>query len=367
MGYDPGRNLGQAGRYPGTMPSDLVSAYAILDASTGSHGATANMLRDRHWPGATLAMPDPGRYRPRPVLLAQAATGTMSDAAGGFGASSYPPIGDVQVERLADGALRLGAFEITAALLLQEIDQQRERAAVLDTLSRFGLDRTQAADVLAARAYVWADWMAPIPFPAMPWGGPEHDRAAEAVMRYEREHPGTAGLATRGNAAAIAAITTVIGESVAGVLDSPDVVYSVRVSAVDAALSASSAKARTLLGSPAYQSWQAHHLIPFVVMAGLPVPVQKAIVASGWSMDSLENLIPLPANLASYVGPPNLRLLPQHSGSHIDYDADVRVALIPVVASATTDGGKALRDALKAVEDLQRSRLFQRVYHPRVH
>ena len=108
-------------------------------------------------------------------------------------------------------------------------------------------------------------------------------------------------------------------------------------------------------------------LIPFVVMAGLPVPLQKAIVASGWSMDSLENLIPLPANLASYVGLPNLRLLPQHSGSHIDYDADVRVALISIVTSATTNGGKPLRDALKAVEELQRSRLLQRVYHPRVH
>jgi hypothetical protein len=364
LGYDSRAGVG---RYSGMMPSDLVSVYGILDSLTGDHTATEDMLRDRRWPGATLAMPDPQRYPARPMLLAQAVTGTMSDVGGGFGVARFPPIGDVTVERLAGGGLRLGEFEITAAMLLQQIDQQRERIAVADAIARFGLDRTQAADVLAARAYVWADWMAPISFPAMPWSGPEHDRAAEAVMGYEREHPGTTGLATRGNAAAIAAISTLIGETTSGVLDNPDVVYSVRPSAVDKALDANATVARSLCGNPSYQSWQAHHLVPFAVMASLPVLVQQAIAASGWKMDSVENLIALPANYASFVGFPNLQSLPQHSGSHVVYDADVRVALVPIVAGANSMGAQALRSALMAVESLQRDRLIQRRYHPRVH
>ena len=185
-------------------------------------------------------------------------------------------------------------------------------------------------------------------------------------MRYEREHPGTAGLATRGNAAAIAAIDTLIGETVSGVLHSPEIVYSVRPSAVDNALDANASVARSLCGNPSYQSWQAHHLIPFAVMANLPDRVQRTIVASGWKMDSVENLVALPANYASFIGPPNLQSLPQHSGSHVAY-ADVRVALVPVVAGATSMGAQALRVALSAVETLQRDRLVQRRYHPRVH
>jgi hypothetical protein len=251
-------------------------------------------------------------------------------------------------------------------MLLAAFDNARERAEVLGVISRFGLNRDDASDVLAARAYVWAHWFGPISFPNLPWSGPLHERTCEAIMRYERERPGTLGLAVRGNLAATAAISQIVDETTAGALDENLAILE-RTSSVAPALSTSSSKARTILGNPNLQSWQAHHLIPFAVMASQPVPVQQKIVAAGWVMDSAENLIALPANYATFIAPPNSRLLPQHSGSHMVYDADVRAALVPVVFGSLTMTPAALRAALMAVETQMRGWLIAGRYHDRVH
>jgi hypothetical protein len=366
-----GRTAGAGGRYPGPMPADLASAYAVLDSLTGSRSATMAMLGDTRWPGATLAAPElvPTAMSMR---MAQAGAGPIRIAQAGAAAIEIAPpagttitIGDVTVERLAGGALRIGGIALTAAMLLAAFDSARERAEVLGVLTRFGLDQGQAADVLAARAYVWAHWFGPIAFPNMPWAGPVHERTCEAIMRYERERPGTAGLASRGNLAAIAAISQIVDEMTAGALDENPAILE-RRSTVDPALSTSSSKARTILGNPGLQSWQAHHLIPFAVMASQLVPFQQKVVAAGWVMDSAENLIALPANYATFIAPPNSRILPQHSGSHMVYDADVRAALVPVVFGSINMKPAELRTALGGVETEMRRRLIARRYHPRV-
>ncbi len=343
------------------MPNDVISAYSILDAGTGSHAATQAMLRDRRWPGAELAGSDLSRTA-LSLVLANAVPGTMP----GFGPGSdfkFPSIGSVSVRRLATGALEIDGIAFTGLALLIELGSGLERREVEEALAQFGLDRTQAADVLAARAYVWTLWMAPISFPNLPYGD---KRTAEVVMRYEQQHPGTAGQATRGNQAAIAAIASLISESTAGVLDNPDALITERTSTFRA-LSTYSKRARALVANTPLPSWQVHHLLPFMVVDRLPTPVRAAIVASGWMMDSAENVMALPSNLAAYHGPPNLTALPQHSTAHSNYDAVVASLLAPIASTAVGMPPADLRKALLGVETTMEGQLFGRRRHPRVY
>jgi hypothetical protein len=362
-------SYGSNGQSALRLPADKESAYAILDSFTGSRNATTAMLDGTRLPGAELAMPDRSTPGARRAQLAQAMAGTMTDVAPMAGVRTFPSIGSVTVERLASGALRVGAIEMTAASLLTELDRQRERAEVLSIIARYSLNTSEVVDILAARAYVWADNMLPMSYWSLPWSGKVHDQVAETIMYYERDHPGTAGLASRGNAAALAAIDTMVNEITAGVLDDPNILY--RTSSVSPALSTSSSRARAILATTTMQQWQAHHLIPFAVMASMPVPFQQAVVASGWVMDSAENLIPLPANLYTFLSPPNNRLWPMHNSAHPKYDADVRVALVPVLAATFSKKVSStdflfLRSSLKSVENFQRKNLFDGKYHPKV-
>jgi hypothetical protein len=76
----------------------------------------------------------------------------------GLGIPEANPANWENVTRLAGGALKLGSGQIiAAATLLAAMDPLRERARVTDAISKFDLDATSAADVLAARAYVWAE------------------------------------------------------------------------------------------------------------------------------------------------------------------------------------------------------------------
>ena len=361
------------------LPADVGSAYSILDGMTGGRSATMAMLSGTRWPGAELAGPELSRAPARPLRIAQGGAAAAVDVV----SEVLPSIGEFTVERLASGALRIGGGAIfTAAALLQELSYISTRTQILDVMSRFGLDQNQAADVLAARAYVTTRTYLWGVYPNLPNNGPVLDRTAEAIMRYERQRPFTMTLAGRGNSAAVAAISQLVAESAAREPDFTSSVYQ-RTSAVDPALSTSSATARAILGLVTGQQWQAHHLIPFAVMAGLPVPFQQAIVAAGWRMDSLENLIALPANFPTFNA--SGRVLPMHNTSHINYDADVAAALGPVVAGGPVAfiptptqpmnpqvlqryaaNLPVLRVQLKTVEDLQRTRLLAKWYHPQV-
>lgn len=67
-------------------------------------------------------------------------------------------------------------------------------------------------------------------------------------------------------------------------------------------------------------------------------------------MDSAVNIIPLPANMVTYLMPPNLGAHPYHSGPHPNYDRDVRMALQPIVAGAGVMTPQALNAAMDAVD-----------------
>jgi hypothetical protein len=77
---------------------------------------------------------------------------------GALGITRANPASWANLARLTNGSLELGTGQIiTAAALLSALDQSREHDAVWSAISKFGLNPKQAADVLAARAYVWSN------------------------------------------------------------------------------------------------------------------------------------------------------------------------------------------------------------------
>ncbi len=183
----------------GPLPQDVASAYQVLDGMTGSRAATLDLINDLRWPG--LAMSGAGALRRRPIRFAQAATGTMSDVLPTFRGLTIPK-----------GAVLIEGVIVTAAIVLTEIDNARERAAVNEVIQRYGLNRSLAADMLAARAYVWTVNYGPWKNWAIPYSGPANTQAAESVMRYEQSHPGTVGLAVSGRSREADDVLTVLLE-----------------------------------------------------------------------------------------------------------------------------------------------------------
>ena len=170
----------------------------------------------------------------------------------------------------ASAPLREGLGVLGAAELMNEVQRSAERAQVEDAMRRFGLSPTSSADILAARAYVWGHFIAPMVFWSVPYSGPINDRVAHAIMQHERDNPGTLGLATGGNRAAAAAVEALVRAAVAGTTLAGPIVLERRRSAVaHPALSTDSDDARALLRITTNQSWIAHHLIPFAVMESL--------------------------------------------------------------------------------------------------
>jgi len=102
--------------------------------------------------------------------------------------------------RLSDGSLRLGTGEIvTASRLLGVVDRSSERDAVWSAITKFELNPEQAADVLAARAYVWANRFAPESFADVPASGAALESVSHSIMLIELASPGTLYLALQGD------------------------------------------------------------------------------------------------------------------------------------------------------------------------
>lgn len=352
----PAPSRGQpVGSWAEPLPADHGQALAVLDAIAGDRGAAMAMLRGDGRLGAEL-LPDVAPAAER-VQLAQAggAAGTMSD---------MPPM------RLPPGAgalIRRGVPLVAAAELMRQVERSAERSQVEAAMRRFGLSRTVSADIMAARAYVWAQNFAPRIWWSVPYSGPDNDRVAQAVMRHERDNPGTLGrtgtsglffLRLTGDPTALAAINAVVAAAIAGTpLAGPMVLEKRRSAVADPALSTDSRVARRILGlQMGNQSWIAHHLIPFQEVANLLPDQQLAIAGSGWVVDSAENLIPLPRNYPTYVGPGNLRVLPWHAGSHREYSREVGRRLRPIAAQALTSPS-AVRGLLRDLEDDLRDEL----------
>lgn len=177
-------------------------------------------------------------------------------------------------------------------------------------------------------------------------------------MRNELDNPAMLGRAIAGDARARRVIGMVVDAAVDGfVAAGPEVYY--RTSSVDPALSAYSTRARGLLGISG-KNWRAHHLIPFAVMAAMPVTSQKAVVASGWRMDSSENLIALPANMVTYVAPPNSSRFSVHNSPHRTYSSVVAARCALIASDASSMETSVLRTALGDVEIEMREYLTRR-------
>ena len=340
------------------LPGAAQSAMAALRVVGGDPASTDALSSGKTWPGAALA----GVGTQAPVQLAQAGTAAL----GGFGQGAGRISSDAApaLERAPAGALRVGGAMVTASMLLQALQKLAERRQVEAAMARFQLSNRSVADLLAARAYVWGRNRAPMLFWKVPYSGPENERVAEGLMRFEQAQPGTLGRATSGDAGARTAIQGVVEQALRATAAAPDTYH--RTSTVDPALSADSTVARRLLKTELSPSWQAHHLIPFAAMAGLSAGFQRAVVAAGWKMDSAENLIALPANFPTYVGPVNATVLPIHMGPHPIYQMRLQGLLISLAARAPPLSGETLRSALASVEAAMRDYLLLRIgpVHP---
>jgi len=327
------------------LPSDYTQALLVLDALSGDRSATSAMLRGDRWIGAEFAGAPPER-----IQFAQTNTGTMNDS----GPSMGGPLGR--------GAtmLRGGNALLSAAQVMQQIEQGVERAQVEAALARFQMDRRSVADLYAARAYVWGHNWAPRSWWSVPYSGPINERVAQAIMRHERDNPGTLGLMVRGHRGSVAALDAIVAAAVVGApLAGPIVLERRRSDVAHPALSTDSDVTRAALRITGNQSWIAHHLIPFAVMESLLEPVQRAIAASGWTMDSAENLIALPRNFPTYSGFPNNARLPYHAGAHFQYSRIVRGRL-QVLSTSFSDMPGRIRPTLLALEQSLRSELVTR-------
>jgi hypothetical protein len=119
---------------------------------------------------------------------------------GPLGLTSKVPANWTNLARLTDESLRLDTGEtITAALLLNAVDRSRDRDAVRFALKRFQLSPERAADVLAARAYVWSNNFVPLNFVDVPTSGPGLESVSTTIMLLELAVPGTLYLALRGD------------------------------------------------------------------------------------------------------------------------------------------------------------------------
>lgn len=234
-------------------------------------------------------------------------------------ALDVPLVGEAQaanwanLTRLATGVLRLGSGQIiTAATLLAALDVQRERAAVDAAINKFGLSPANAADILAARAYVWAKSFAPMNF-KVEYSEPQLEFASQSIMALELARPGTAYLASLGDKAStdLMRVAVKVGIENGAIFESR-----ARPTNMPAALQTTSEAARASLGLQTNDRMQAHHLIPVNVWAQSPIAMLAK--AGGWQPNSPTNLIALPADAATQMKrAPNL---PIHNSNHPDYD-----------------------------------------------
>ena len=249
-----------------------------------------------------------------------ASTAIPMGSLGIFGAN---PASWANLRRLADGSLELGSGQIvTAAAILSALDRRRERDAVQSAITKFGLNPTHAADVLAARAYVWAQTAAHWNFADVPLTGPRLESVCQSIMLLELARPGTLEFARQGDWQSTIYLNLAAqgGLSDAAVLESR-----IRPKNAPAALQTSSESARAALGLRPNDNMRAHHLVPVNIIAD-NLPLATLASKAGWRTDSFDNLIALPADQrtqASYALETGV-VLPIQSSAHPRYDVQTQ-------------------------------------------
>jgi A nuclease family of the HNH/ENDO VII superfamily with conserved AHH len=249
----------------------------------------------------------------------------LADAAfpmDGFPISVANPADWADLKWLAEGAFKLGSGQIiTAAMLLAAVEPHFEKADVNDAISKFEFDPTNAADVLAARAYVWADHWAPWNYP-VPWSGPQHEAVSQSIMAVELARPGTLYLASQGDRESSRYIDAAVADGMQDGLISES---RARPANLPAALQTTIASARAALDLKTNDGMRAHHLIAANVWAKF-LNLATLAIQAGWQPDSGENLIALPADAGTQARG-GFRL-PIHNSSHRVYDEATRGAIL---------------------------------------
>ncbi|MGA2044345.1 MAG: hypothetical protein ABSG83_13365 [Roseiarcus sp.] len=307
---------------------------------------------------------DPGIYASYGRYIGGARLAAASVPMDGVAAAN--PANWANVTRPADGALKLGSGQIiAAATLLAATDALRERAAVNAAMSKLDLDPTSAADVLAARAYVWAQDNAPLNYFDVPWSGPQLESVSQSIMLVELARPGTLYLALQGDRLSTTYLDMAAqdGLSDAAVLESR-----IRPANAPAALQTTTTSARAALKLQPNDNKRAHRLVSVnIITENLPLAMLAS--TAGWRTDSPENLIALPGDLKTQA---NMvldgSLLPIHNSAHPDYDAQTRLQIR--AALRELDGRLTpllARAMLENVALTNRAQIISGVWLPRLH
>jgi hypothetical protein len=273
------------------------------------------------------------------------------------------PANWADVTRLADGALELGSGQIiAAATLLAAMDVHTERAAVSAAISTFDFDPTSAADVLAARAYVWAQHNAPLNYFAVPWSGPRLEFASRSIMALELARPGTLYLALQGDKPSARYIGVAVedGMQAGAIFESR-----ARPANLPAELQTTISNARAALGLQTNDQMRAHHLIPANIWEA-QLPLATLASQAGWQPDSPKNLIALPADAATQAK--RAANLPIHSSNHPEYDAETLTEIFKekAIYYERTPTAAQARAILEKVAALMKDRIMDGKWMPRL-
>jgi hypothetical protein len=268
--------------------------------------------------------------------------------------------------RLSDGALKLGSGQIiAAATLLAATDALRERAAVDGAMSKLDLDPTSAADVLAARAYVWAQHNAPLNYADVPWSGPQLESVSKSIMLVELARPGTLYLALQGDRLSTTYLDMAAQD---GLSDAAALESRIRPPNAPAALQTTTTSARAALQLQPNDDKRAHHLVPVNVIAN-NLPLATLASEAGWRTDSPENLITLPGDLNTQASMAlEGRLLPIQNSAHPDYDRQTRLQILAELNKLDGTLTPLLaRAILETVAIKNRAQIISAVWLPRLH
>ena len=207
---------------------------------------------------------------------------------GSLGVASTNPASWASLRRLADGSLELGTGQIvTAAIALSALDQWREREAVSSAIAKFGLSSSRAADIYAARAYIWAkNWAPEKYFFDVPWDGPKLESVSQSIMLLERARPGTLYFALHGDQQSNIYLNAAVRE---GLDDTAFLESRNRLPHAPAALQSTSTAARAALKLQPNDNMRAHHLVP-VNIIGKNLRLATLASEAGWDIDGPENL-----------------------------------------------------------------------------
>jgi len=267
-----------------------------------------------------------------------------------------------------EGLARLGRVALLAYVAdqLDQLDAASAQAEITRAMTRFGLDPSRPADVLAATAYVWAQGNLGF-YTDAPFSGPALDAASQAVMRCALIHPGALiAMLQRSPTQGEQSFNLFVGAANAGLAD-----YAAesraRPAGVAPELQTTSRAARAAIADQLKSGrMQAHHLVP-AYNWGQRVDISTLAVKDDWNVDGPNDLIALPTDLAAQAEHQTRfgEWLPVHQGPHTSYNNDTAALILAEEAkypgSLTPLYARAI---MEEVARINRARIMSGYYGP---